>query len=138
MVGAGFELSSGAVWTNSPILDVVLARGLAIRIASHELVPMGKRGRLGAGRYVQLGEDILEVSRDGVLADVQHLGDLPIAIPIGDALKDFQLARREAVFPGRPRCTEQSVYRALVWLGAKRLESSARGLELKRRRVEVV
>jgi hypothetical protein len=57
----------------------------------------GERRRRRAGRDSELREDVLHVTRDGVLADDELRCDLAIRLPRGDVTKDFQLARAQAV-----------------------------------------
>ena len=66
---------------------------------------MGERCRSGARRDAELREDVLEVPRDGVLADDQRPRDLPIRLAGGDESKDLDLTAREAV-PARLRGPE--------------------------------
>jgi len=52
--------------------------------------------------YVQLGHDAGDVILDGLLAQLEPLGHLPVAEPIHDQTDDFDLALRELLHPHLP------------------------------------
>ena len=53
----------------------------------------GEDGRLDAVLQAELGEDAADVGLDGLLADRQVPGDLPVAVTAGDQPEDFAFAR---------------------------------------------
>ena len=65
--------------------------------ALNEIVLEGERSCSGARRHPELGEDVLDVPRDRVLADDEHRGDLAIALPRCYEPQHLELAAREAV-----------------------------------------
>jgi hypothetical protein len=56
----------------------VAPEGAVMRLVSHP----GEE--LGAGRYVEFGEDVLDVRVNGPPGNGQHLGDLPVRQAAGD------------------------------------------------------
>src|SRR6266542_6659523 len=62
---------------------------------SDQVVLERERSRRRSRRKPQLPEDVLDVPRDGVLADLQNRGDLAVALARGDEPDDLELARRQ-------------------------------------------
>src|SRR5215218_2048090 len=65
--------------------------------SSDELVGERERARGGPRRDPELGEDVLEVTGDGVLAEVQVRRDVAVAPARGDEAQHLELARGEPV-----------------------------------------
>ena len=59
---------------------------------------VGVGGRRGSAGYPQLGEDVLEMPPDGVLADGQGSGYLAVRLARRDVTEDLELARRQSAF----------------------------------------
>jgi hypothetical protein len=57
------------------------------------LVAEGEDRRLNAVLQAEFGEDAADVGLDGLLADRQVPGDLPVAVAAGDELEYFAFAR---------------------------------------------
>ena len=56
---------------------------------------VGVRGRGGTTRHAQLGEDVLQVPTDRVLADEKIGRDLLVGLPGGNVCQHFTLACRQ-------------------------------------------
>src|SRR3712207_1713427 len=77
-------------------------------VNSQEAVRDCEGGCRGPGRHAELGEDVLQVAGDRVLADHERRRDLPVALAGGDQLEHLQLAGGEAVrLPRRGRAAER-------------------------------
>src|SRR5579859_7281949 len=70
-------------------------RGLRPALPAIGLVTEGEDRRLDAVLQAELGEDAADVGLDGLLADRQLPGDLPVAVTAGDQLEHLALAGRE-------------------------------------------
>src|SRR5512133_863874 len=70
------------------------------RGASDEVVLEGESACGRAGGDAELGEDVLDVPGDGVLADHEHRGDLAVARAGRDQAEHLELARRQPVGVG--------------------------------------
>jgi hypothetical protein len=57
------------------------------------LVAEGEDGCLDAVLQAEFGEDAADVGLDGLLADCQVPGDLPVAVTAGDQPEYFAFAR---------------------------------------------
>src|SRR5207244_5119871 len=62
----------------------------------HQIVLRGEEGQLEAIADAKLLEDVGQVMLDGLLADVERVGDLLVARRREDQTDDLQLARGEA------------------------------------------
>ena len=63
--------------------------------------PTARLAAARARREVELAQDVRDVAVDGVLADHQPLGDLPVRQPFGEQRQHLALARRELGQAGR-------------------------------------
>ena len=61
-----------------------------------EAAPECEGDCLRAGVDAELGEDVLDVGRDGLRADDEVRGDLTLRPPLGEEAEDLALARAEA------------------------------------------
>ena len=68
--------------------------------ASIEQAASAPRGWPGARGHRQLAVDVLDVAFDGVAGQMQLVGDLPVAQPLGHQVQDLVFARAER-FAGR-------------------------------------
>ena len=75
-----------------PQIDSAAAPQVGPRLAIG-LVTEGEDRRLDAVLQGELGEDAADVGLDGLLADRQIPGDLPVAVTAGDQPEYFPLAR---------------------------------------------
>src|SRR5438094_2509025 len=64
---------------------------------SHEIVLERKSAGSGPRRHVELGEDVLHVPRNRVLAYDERHRDLSIALPAGNEPKHLQLTGRQSM-----------------------------------------
>src|SRR5512133_3968877 len=71
----------------------------------------GERARGGPRLHVELPEQVLQMPRDGVLADHELRRDLLVALAGGDEPQDVELAGREAMSGGARSAFEQRVDR---------------------------
>src|SRR4051794_16204169 len=62
-----------------------------------EAAPDRVARQLDAVVHPELLEDVRTVTGDGLLADVQLVGDLVVRVRLGDELDDLELARREGL-----------------------------------------
>ena len=69
---------------------------------SDELVRKRERRRRRSGRDVQLGEDVLNMPGNRVLADEQLVRDLVVAFAGGDQPQNLQFPGRQTVRIGGP------------------------------------
>jgi len=98
----------------------------------------GKSAGRGARGDIQLGEDVLQVAGDRVLADRQLRRDLAVAAAGGDQAQDLELALAEAVAIGAvSRRKQQRFDPGEVARRTERGEGVARGFQLELRRVLV-
>jgi hypothetical protein len=67
----------------------------ALEWGSDEIGSSGESDRGGAGRKIQLGQDVGDMTVDGVLADVELAGDLLIAEALGHQPENLHLPLRE-------------------------------------------
>jgi len=58
----------------------------------------GNCNRLGAITGAQLFHDVFDVNLDRFLSYEEPVGDVTIAVPFRDVLKDFDLTRSQSVF----------------------------------------
>ena len=60
---------------------------------------MRVRGRSGSRRHVQLGEDVAQMSLDGLVAQYQRSRNVGVAAPLGNQSQDLDLTFGEAAGP---------------------------------------
>src|SRR5918996_2872275 len=116
-------------------IDQLLRRARLLGF-DHEVVLEGEGGGCRPRGDTELREDVLDVPSDGVLADDELRGDLPVALPGGDEPEHLQLAPRQAVlvpadFP-RQRVQPSEVRRR-----SELVEDRPGSVELQRRGVVV-
>src|SRR5262249_22151401 len=69
-----------------------------------EALSEGESDRLGSAVDLQLGQDSLDVSGDGLRADHEPVGDFLLLEPIGEQPQDLMLPWAQVVYPtGRSR-----------------------------------
>ena len=78
-------------------------------LVATSLVSEGEDRCLEAVLQAELGEDAADVGLDGLLADRQDPGDLPVAVTLGDQLEYVAFARCERLERVRRRWSAQRV-----------------------------
>ena len=104
---------------------------------SDEVVLERERARCRSRRNAELGEDVLHVPRNRVLADHEHCGDLPVALAGRDQPQHLQLTRRQAMCGPGCAFSRERVHTRKVGSRAEQFEHTSRGLQLERKRVLV-
>jgi hypothetical protein len=100
-------------------------------------VLVGECTRGGPRRDAKLGEDVLQMPCDSVLAEDQRRGDLPVAQSGRDQTKDLPLTEAKAAYISGVLRRGESLKRRQVGLGAELGEGSVGRLKLQLGRVFV-
>src|SRR5436305_1450355 len=103
------------------------------RDRSDEVVLECERSRRGAGGDAELAEDVLQMARDGVLADDERGRDLTVALAGGDEPQDLELPLRQAVTVAGLVPLDHPPDSGGIRGSAQPLERGRRRLELERR-----
>ena len=72
-------------------------RSALVAMALHETCR--QRGRFGTARHPEFREQIRDVVLDGLLGEIQLLGDLSVRVPLADEIEDPPLLRSQVVEP---------------------------------------
>src|SRR5439155_16560574 len=97
---------------------------------SDEVVLEGERACGGSRRDAELGEDVLHMTGDRVLADHQRRRDLLVALARGHQSENLQLTRRQTVSLAAQDRSGQRVDRGDIGSSPELLERPARRIEL--------
>src|SRR3954447_12646651 len=93
---------------------------------------------LDAVAHAELAQQVRPVRLDGLLREVQRLGDLLVRVRLGDQLQDFLLARRQRLLRARGRVVHPPADdRALDGVGEERVAAGDRADRVQQRLIDL-
>ena len=73
---------------------------MTLELRGDEAAPVRLRDSLGATVHAELREDVLDVRADGLRAEDEIVGDLPLRLALREEAEDLLLARAERLLVG--------------------------------------